>query len=560
MKTFLVSLSAVLLFHVSAAQYKVDSMCGAKVNLDKGGKLLARYKPQTPGASYPVAVKLAVDFLKNCPISPKNKLPLYLTHCSMYRDGKGGYYGSDWPHNPIVVNGGLVQSLAIDWRNYSGDEMVVEIARQALDHQIKMGTTPANWVWAKVPYASSEAGDPVYDGASKFDTARTDENKGRGDGSYVLEVDKIGEMGIHYLKFYQITGEKKYLDAAIDCADALAKHVRKGAHSEQGLEWKTLVLTSPWAFRVKAEKGEVLEDYTSHVVENLRLLDELLRIQDRINLPKQKADGYRKASDIAWTWLYSAEGPIKTSIWKGYFEDIRWDPINLNRVNNSPMEFARYLLKNPQRDTEIAVTVPSLIWWVKNTFGEKGMNAINEQTGCYLPMGSHTARYASICAMWYEHSGDAWFKEEAYRYFNHATYMAEPDGVVQTGHNWGKEIWFSDGYTDYIRHFMEGLAAVPEWVPAGENHLLRSTSVIQQIKYTDKQISYRTFDEGAQEVLRLASKPTSVAVNGTSIKETKNKATEGWVWEPLSSGGVVRMHHTKGNQVVITLNAGSKGL
>jgi hypothetical protein len=461
-------------------------MCGAKVNLDKNGKLLARYQPQTPGASYAISVKLAVDFLKNCPLSPKNNLPLYLTHCSMYRDGKGGFVGSDWPHNPIVVNAGLVQSLAIDWRNYSGDESVVELTRRTLDHQIEFGTTPPNWKWASVPYASSEAGEKIYDGASRFDTAVTDENKGRGDGSFVLEVDKIGEMGIGYLKFYQLTGEQKYLDAAIHCADALAKHVRKGVHGAGGLEWKTLVMTSPWAFRVKAETGEVLEDYTSHVVENLRLLDELVRTKERIQLSKEKSAAYATASRIAWDWLYSAEGPIKTSIWKGYFEDIRFDPLNLNRVNNSPMEFARYLLKNPHRDDVISTTVPGLVWWVKNTFGEKGMNAINEQTGCYLPMGSHTSRYASICAMWYEHSGEAWFREEAYRFFNHASYMAEPDGVVQTGHNWGAEIWFSDGYTDYIRHFMEGLGAVPEWAPAGENHLLRSSSVVQNIIYGDK--------------------------------------------------------------------------
>lgn len=558
MKTFLVSLTALLLFQFAQAQYKVDSMCGAKVNLDKEGKLLGRYIPQTPGASYVAAVKLAVDFLKNCPVSPTNKLPLYLTHCSMYRDGKGGYFGSDWPHNPIVVNGGLVQSLAIDWRNYSGDDSMLDLARKALDHQIEFGTTPGNWSWAKVPYASSEAGDPVYDGASKFDTARTEENMGRGDGSYALEVDKIGEMGIHYLKFYQITGEQKYLNAAIDCADALAKHVRKGVHGARGLEWKNLVMISPWPFRAKAENGEVLEEYTSHVVENLRLLDELIRIQDRINLSKEKVASYTKASDITWAWLYSAEGPIKTSIWKGYFEDIRWDPINLNRVNNSPMEFARYLLRNPERDSEISVTVPSLIWWVKNTFGEKGMNAINEQTGCYLPMGSHTARYASICAMWYEHTGDKWFKEEAYRFFNHATYMAQPDGVVQTGHNWGEEIWFSDGYTDYIRHFMEGLASVPEWVPAGENHLLRSTSVIQKIKYSEKDVSYQTFDREGQEVLRLTSKPQSVLVNGSAVKETKDKSVEGWTWEALSSGGVLKIHHLKGASVSINLNSKKK--
>ncbi len=535
------------------AQYKVDSMCGVKVNLDKSGKLLGRYQPGVPGAAFVKAVELAVDFIKNCPVSPVNKLPLYLTHCSIYRDGKGGYVGSTWPHNPIVVNAGLVQSLAIDWRNYSGDETMLGIARQALDHQIKFGTTPADWEWSKVPYASSEAGDTIYDGASRFDTAVTAENMGRGDGSFVLECDKIGEMGIQYLQFYQITEEDKYLQAAVDCADALAKHVRKGGHGAGGLEWKNLVLTSPWPFRVKAQKGEVLEDYTSHVVENLRLIDGLVRIKDRIKLSDRQVAAYTNAAAIVWAWLYSSEGPVKTSIWKGYFEDIRFDPINLNRVNNSPMEFARYVIKTPASDKEINTTVPSLIWWVKNTFGEKGMNAINEQTGCYLPMGSHTSRYASICALWYEKSGDKWFKEEAYRYFNHASYMARPDGVVETGHNWGDEIWFSDGYTDYIRHFMEGIAAVPEWAPAGENHLLKSTSVLQKIKYSSKNIIYKTYDIAAKEVLRLAAKPVSVMVNGLPLPEVKNTEKAGWVWQPLFAGGICKVNHLKGNNVVITL-------
>lgn len=219
------------------------------------------------------------------------------------------------------------------------------------------------------------------------------------------------------------------------------------------------------------------------------------------------------------------------------------------------MEFARYLIKNPINDKEINTTVPALIWWVKNTFGEKGMNAINEQTGCYLPMGSHTSRYASICAMWYKYSGDKWFKEEAYRYFNHATYMAEPDGVVQTGHNWGKEIWFSDGYTDYIRHFMEGIAAVPEWAPSGENHLLKSTSVVQKIKYSTKNITYKTYDASAREILRLATKPAAILVNGIAIKEVRNSDIEGWLWQSLPVGGVCSINHSTSAEVVVNLGS-----
>jgi len=288
------------------------------------------------------------------------------------------------------------------------------------------------------------------------------------------------------------------------------------------------------------------------VVENLRLIDELIRIGSREKLPADKVAAYQKASEIVWYWLFTSEGPVKTSIWKGYFEDIRIDPINLNRVNNSPMEMARYIIKNPNRDPNIATTVPGLIWWVKNTFSEPGMNAINEQTGCYLPMGSHTARYASICALWYERTGDAWFKEEAYRYFNHATYMSEPDGVVQTGHNWGTEIWFSDGYTDYIRHFMEGMAAIPEWVPAG-NHLLKSSSVVQKIKYEKNKISFSTYDNQSEVVLRVTSKPKSVTVSGAKLKSLTKLNAEGYLWKKLDEGGALKIIYTNGNNVVVVL-------
>lgn len=102
-KNLVIGLLLVGTFISISAQYKVDTMCDAKVILDKSGKLLSHYDPKTPGTGYVKAVKLAVDFWKNCPNDPNNKLPLYLTHCSMYRNGKGSFYGSTWPHNPIVV-------------------------------------------------------------------------------------------------------------------------------------------------------------------------------------------------------------------------------------------------------------------------------------------------------------------------------------------------------------------------------------------------------------------------------------------------------------------------
>jgi hypothetical protein len=159
----------------------------------------------------------------------------------MYRDGKGGFCGSDWPHNPIVVNGGLVQSLAIDWRNYSGDESMIDIARKALDHQIEFGTTPANWEWANVPYASSEAGEIIYDGASKFDTAVTDENKGRGDGSLCWKWIRL----VRWESLPEILPDHRRTKI-FGCGYSLCRCIGKACAQRsawrRGLEWKTLVL------------------------------------------------------------------------------------------------------------------------------------------------------------------------------------------------------------------------------------------------------------------------------------------------------------------------------
>jgi len=79
-QTLLILLFLTGTFLYASAQYKVDTMCGAKVILDKNGKLLSRYEPQTPGAGYVKAVELAVKFWKNCPLSKDNNLPLNITH------------------------------------------------------------------------------------------------------------------------------------------------------------------------------------------------------------------------------------------------------------------------------------------------------------------------------------------------------------------------------------------------------------------------------------------------------------------------------------------------
>lgn len=518
---------------------KPDSICSHRIVSGADGKILSWYKPEINGAGYDHVIKLASEFIKNdIPSDPKSGLKLYYLFCEIDgpESGKSSYVGIGSSNNPACVFAGLTESLAIKYRVYSGDESYLKVVRDCLDHMLQHGTSPSGWNWGNCPYSSATPRDTVYSGDGQS-------GDGTGDGKYFLEPDKVGEMGVAYLQFYEITEEPVYLKAALNCANALAENVREGSYS-----------LSPWPFRIHAKTGAVTEEYCSNVLPPVKLFDELARIQGQANISDEALSKYKKARDIAWKWLFSLQGPMKTFVWKGYFEDVVYDAGNENRVQITPLEVARYLIQHPEYDPYYEQNVPALINWSNSVFGTNnalGYNAQCEQLKCMMPMGSHTARYASVCAMWYALGKSEWYKTEAFENFNWATYCVSRSGFVSVGPDWAAA-WFSDGYGDYIKHFIDGMAVVPEWAPAGENHLLGSASIVQNISYDEKKIVYRTYLPASTEVLRLASLPKQIAVDGKAIKRVDNLTTEeGWKWEKLSDGGILRIKHLNGRNVKI---------
>ncbi len=549
-KELILGIGLLLIPFLSLAQIQqratADSILGHAIQRDASGRLLAWYQPNVPGAGYVKVAQLASEFIKQAPIYEPLKLPMYFITCCFYQDEHGQIIPEDWMHNPACLWAGLVQGLALSYYPFSGDRTYIDLVRNMLDYQLQHGTTPASWPWPNVPFASADPFVTEYQGASRW------EHEGmRGDGLHGIEPDKVGELGIAYLKFYQLTLEDRFLTAAIHCAEALAKHVRDVRPDPTPFA-PTNTQKSPWPFRVNARTNVVISEYCSNVVEPIRLFDELLRTQQRIGLSSEQVAAFQRARDLAWAWLYSINGPMKTFIWNAYFEDIPNDPDRSNRNQITPLETARYLIKNPQLDPHIDRIVPVLIHWVASAFATEGMDAIREQTWCYEPMGSHTSRYASLCALWYERTGEPWYRDQAERFFNLATYMCQQDGYVSVGPNW-PGAWWSDGYGDYIRHFMEGIAAVPEWAPKAENHLLKSNSVIQTIAYGESEIHYQTYDSCATETFRLAKKPRAVWVDQQLLKQKKQFDGDCWTWTPLDRGGILRIKHTVGNKIRIEI-------
>ena len=501
------------------------------VLVDAGGKLMSWVTPQDH--AYGRVSFLSWDMLLNrMPLDPANGLKVIYTH-SEYSPTT--LAGSSWPNNPAGKNAMLAESAAL-YHAYSGNRAVINLVRGLLDHQLQYGTTPSTHAWADVPWSTAEASSITYGN----DTLR--------EGAGVLEPDKVGELGFHgYLRFWQITGDGRYRDAAIACADALLNNLRSGTAER-----------SPWPFRVNAQSGASIEDYGSHVIAPIRLFDELIRL-DLGNVA-----GYSAARESAWAWLMSC--PMVNGRWTQYFEDVPPGSDLFSNFNQYvPGQTARYLLEHPGRDAHWQTLAASLIDDIESRFGADhagdaglfhGARTISEQTAYMYKMASHTSRFGAVNALYAAATGDAIARDKAFRSLNWATYMARDNGTVNEGPAEsvsGVNFWFTDGHGDYVRHFMIAMGAFPEWAPAGENHLLRSSSVVRAVTYSADSITYDTFDAASTEVLRVNSQPQGVNAGALALPQRADVNAAGWTHD--SATGVLRVRHDSGTNVQVVLRA-----
>jgi hypothetical protein len=525
--TLALFLSALL----SALSISQDKLNEHTVQLDGQKKLISWVQPQNQ--AYDRIVRLAWDFLvKRVPVEG-NGLSAYYTYCCLEQ---GSGKAVEWPHNPAGLAAMLVDS-ATAYYAYSGDYEPVKLAQSVLDYQLSHGTTPKGWLWGGVPYASSNAGALNYRGSDGF---LYSQKPNVGDGYGYIEPDKVGELGEGYLKFYELTGNTVYRENALACADALASNIRTGDADH-----------SPWPFRVNAETGVIAEEYSANVIGSIKLLAELIRLN------VGNVGAYRRAQKIAWDWMMKY--PMQNHAWSGYFEDVyKYEkPDNYNQY--SALETARYLMQHPEEDPRWKQHVPDLISWVERTFifvdvknepgVQWGANTVSEQIADMNKMGSHTSRYASINALWYELTGDTEAKEKAFRSFNWASYMCRENGWVNVGPV-DQSLWFSDGYGDYIRHFIAGMGSVPEWAPDGQTHLLRSTSLITRVSYQADGVRYSARDASGSEVLKLNFKPTRLlAASDGLMKEIQSTD---WTFDPQLN--VLKVSRRNAKDVYISAN------
>jgi hypothetical protein len=75
---------------------------------------------------------------------------------------------------------------------------------------------------------------------------------------------------------------------------------------------------------------------------------------------------------------------------------------------------------------------------------------------------------------------------------------------------------------------------------------------VKKIVYSPESIQYTTFDDASKETFRLTSKPSEIKVSGNELDEVADQDSNGWTWQALASGGILRINRTQGGEVQIT--------
>lgn len=482
------------------------------VRVNHEGEILPWFSSNL-GQSYDTCLMLVWNFWKNME-TDSNGLKYYMNH-------------QVWaPNHDMRGLGGDQMAMALSsWRllyAYSGDPALIDDMRYIADEYLARGLSKATDQWPHIPYPyNTVVHSGVYDG---------DMRNGKG----FTQPDKAGSFGIELVNLFKMTGEQKYLDAAIRIGKTLASKTQPGDNERSPLPFRVNAATGePGSFFSNQGTGQIEMQalYTSNWTGTLSLFEQL-QVFD-----SQNALLYQKAFETILDWMKNY--PLKTNKWGPFFEDIPgWSDTQINAITS-----AMFIMKHRNLFPDWKNDVKGIFDWTYKELGNHEydkykVTVMNEQTVYRVPGNSHSSRQASM-ELWYTAlTGDTTFKTNAIRTLNWATYTVANDGQNRYIRD---DVWLTDGYGDYVRHYLRAMSAFPELAPDNKNRLVSTTSLIKNITYEIDKISYETYDAKSTEKLRLLKRPAKILVEGKRLLEMISPEVDGYIWTPLSKGGILQI-------------------
>jgi hypothetical protein len=378
-------------------------------------------------------------------------------------------------------------------------------------------------------------------------------------GRGVAQPDKAGSFGLELVHAYKLKNDPLFLEAAVKIANTLAAKVKTGDADNSPLPFKVNVFTGKTALLELPNGDGKAPDtarYTSNLTPTLQLFFDLMQLKEG------QTAAYKIAAGKILAWL--KQYPIQNQKWGPFFEDVgEWSQTQINA-----MTCARYIMEHPEYFPNWKSDTRNIINWVHTTLNNDkwkkyGVIVTNEQSVYPVPGESHSARQAADELLYTSLTGDTSFYSNALRELNWATYAVDFDGKNCFPFD---EPWLTDGYGDYVRHYLRAMATYPFLAPV-EDHILSSTSVVQQADYKGHfhkynsvdfteadsnkvRLYYRTFDSEGTEEIKLKEKPAAVLLNYKPLAETATG--EGYTWTAVDKGGgVLWVRRKNGNKVIV---------
>ena len=514
---------------------------------DRNGVIAPWYKEQN--GQFDFRVRVAAETLKRYPWVGKDRAvspaPAYVYSGTWHIDSNGTIKvlpEKDWANGDVGQRAAQILSGMIDYYRYSGDPAAFAAISATADYLVDHCQTDSHHGWPhmliSVPNMGARYGDCRLG---------TSDNLKTGNGK--IQLDTVAEVGLQLVRAYEMTGNRRWYDAARHWADLLAANRRHGPDA-------------PWGRYANNSDGKGMNGIqTGGVASILELFDELIGTGyygPNNSMIAARDAGIKYLRDVllpAWTvddtwgrnywdWEDAVQSEDPTGPVLAYMMDHK---DSFPNWKNDTRNIFGLFLNHTSASPDSRGDVYSGAW----SYPESSSCCSRSLSYPSVSVGGVFARYSV-------EAGSEWAREIARRSELLATYDALPNGQAMDDIDGGSPvdgIWFKIAHPMPLEYVLDAMGWLPDMMGANrENHIMRTSSVVKQVSYGKGEIRYRTFDGAvtATDVLRLAFAPASVSANDRQLRRRSDLAANGYTVRELPGGDcIVTIRHRGATYIVV---------
>lgn len=518
--------------------------------LDRYGVIAPWYLK--PNGQCDFRIRIAAETLKRYPwTTNENAIAAYphYVFSSMWEISSEGEITpknpGDWMNGDLGQRTTCVLKGIVDYYRYAGDPAAIAHLTYMGDFLLGHCLTPADHPWPNFPISVPVKGKAY----------------GNADPMGMIQLDICASMGEGLLRAYQVTKNQRWFDAAKHWGDLFAE---KCKHDANGAPWPRYANpenVERWKSDPSRKDDPRGNLQTGGVTMILSFLDELIRLGY-----SGKNQQIVAARDAGIRYLRDQLLPqwSQDKTWAFFF----WDWLNQTQNCSTTADAASYLIKHKELFPNWRNDARNILTLFLNRSSASlksrgdvynGAWAYPESSSCcerslwYAPL-----TVGAVMAQYGVEADDVLMKELAYRQIILQTYDGHESGVTEDNIDGGVIVnseWLNIAHPWPLLWVQQAIAWLPEELGASrENHLVRSSAVVDSIIYGSGIITYSTFDAppATVDVFRLSYVPTKILADGQELFLLRDLQNNGYTVKKLPNGdAIISIRHDGKKKIII---------